>query len=225
MNKKEKKIKMKNKIAPSILSADFGNFARDVKRIEAAGAELVHIDVMDGHFVDNLTFGSGVVASLRPVTSLFLDVHMMVENPEKYVEEFAKAGADGMSIHVEATHHIHGALQKIKNAGMKASVVINPGTSVDAIKTVLPLVDMVLVMTVNPGFGGQAFIPEMMEKVTELAQLRHEKGYDYEIEVDGGIDDQTIQLAKNAGANIFVAGSFVFKGNVEENISKLRSKL
>ncbi|RZI49112.1 ribulose-phosphate 3-epimerase [Lactococcus kimchii] len=216
---------MKNKIAPSILSADFGNFARDVKRIEAAGAELVHIDVMDGHFVDNLTFGSGVVASLRPVTSLFLDVHMMVENPEKYVEEFAKAGADGMSIHVEATHHIHGALQKIKNAGMKASVVINPGTSVDAIKTVLPLVDMVLVMTVNPGFGGQAFIPEMMEKVTELAQLRHEKGYDYEIEVDGGIDDQTIQLAKNAGANIFVAGSFVFKGNVEENISKLRSKL
>lgn len=216
---------MKNKIAPSILSADFGNFARDVKRIEAAGAELVHIDVMDGHFVDNLTFGSGVVASLRPVTSLFLDVHMMVENPEKYVEEFAKAGADGMSIHVEATHHIHGALQKIKNAGMKASVVINPGTSVDAIKTVLPLVDMVLVMTVNPGFGGQAFIPEMMEKVTELAQLRHEKGYDYEIEVDGGIDDQTIQLAKNAGANIFVAGSFVFKGNVEENISKLRAKL
>ena len=206
---------MKNKIAPSILSADFGNFARDVKRLESAGADLVHIDVMDGHFVDNLTFGAGVVSALRVQTHLFFDVHMMVENPEKYVEDFAKAGADSMSIHVEATHHIHGALQKIKNAGMKASVVINPGTPVEAIKTVLPLVDMVLVMTVNPGFGGQKFI----------AQIRTDKKLDFEIEVDGGIDDQTIKVAKAAGANVFVAGSFIFNGEVEKNIEKLRVNL
>jgi ribulose-phosphate 3-epimerase len=218
-------MNLKNKIAPSILSADFGNFARDVKRIEAAGADVVHIDVMDGHFVENLTFGSGVVAALRPVTELFLDVHMMVENPEKYVDEFAKAGADNMSIHVEATNHIHGALQKIKNAGMKASVVINPGTPVDAIKPVLSMVDMVLVMTVNPGFGGQKFIPETMEKIVELAQIRAEKGLNFEIEVDGGIDDQTIEQAVKAGANVFVAGSFVFNGDVEGNIAKLREKL
>ncbi|WP_282674134.1 ribulose-phosphate 3-epimerase [Lactococcus cremoris] len=216
---------MKNKIASSILSADFGNFARDVKQLEAAGADLVHIDVMDGHFVDNLTFGAGVVSALRSQTSLFFDAHMMVENPEKYVDDFAKAGADSMSIHVEATNHIHGALQKIKNAGMKASVVINPGTPVEAIKTVLPLVDMVLVMTVNPGFGGQKFIPEMMDKVRELTQIRTDKKLNFEIEVDGGIDDQTIQVAKAAGANVFVAGSFVFNGEVEKNIEKLRENL
>ena len=209
---------MKNKIAPSILSADFGNFARDVKQLEAAGADLVHIDVMDGHFVDNLTFGAGVVSALRSQTSLFFDAHMMVENPEKYVDDFAKAGADSMSIHVEATNHIHGALQKIKNAGMKASVVINPGTPVEAIKTVLPLVD-------NPGFGGQKFIPEMMDKVRELTQIRTDKKLNFEIEVDGGIDDQTIQVAKAAGANVFVAGSFVFNGEVEKNIEKLRENL
>ncbi|MCL2114343.1 MAG: ribulose-phosphate 3-epimerase [Streptococcaceae bacterium] len=218
-------MNFKNKIAPSILSADFGYFVRDVQRIEAAGAEVVHIDVMDGHFVDNLTFGSGVVAALRPQTDLFLDVHMMVENPEKYVEEFAVAGADSMSIHVEATHHIHGALQKIKAAGMQASVVINPGTSVEAIKPVLSMVDMVLVMTVNPGFGGQKFIPEMMDKVRELSQIRKEKKLNFEIEVDGGIDDHTIEQAKNAGANVFVAGSYVFNGNVEKNIAKLKERL
>lgn len=215
----------KNKIAPSILSADFGNFAAEVKRIEQAGAELVHIDVMDGHFVDNLTFGAGVVAALRPATSLFFDVHMMVEHPEKYIEDFAKAGADNMSIHVEATSHIHGALQAIKNAGMKASVVINPGTPVETIKPVLSMVDMVLVMTVNPGFGGQKFIPEMMEKVRELAQSRKEKNLNFEIEVDGGIDDKTIEQARNAGANVFVAGSFVFNGDVAENIAQLKEKL
>ncbi len=218
-------MNLKNKIAPSILSADFGKFAEEVKKLEGAGADLVHIDVMDGHFVNNLTFGAGVVAALRPHTRLFFDVHMMVENPEQYVEEFAKAGADSMSIHVEATHHIHGALQAIKNAGMKASVVINPGTPVEMIKPVLSMVDMVLVMTVNPGFGGQSFIPEMMEKVTELAQIRESRALNFEIEVDGGITDETIEQAKNAGANVFVAGSFVFKGDVAENIAKLREKL
>ncbi|MEY8538101.1 ribulose-phosphate 3-epimerase [Lactococcus muris] len=214
-----------NKIAPSILAADFGSFTAEVAKIKEAGAEYVHIDVMDGHFVDNLTFGSGVVAALRPHTDLVLDVHMMVESPEKYVEEFAKAGADIMSIHVEATAHIHGALQKIKAAGMKASVVINPGTPVSAIEPVLSMVDMVLVMTVNPGFGGQAFIPETMDKVRELVKIRETKGLIFEIEVDGGIDDKTIEQARDAGANVFVAGSFVFKGDVAAKVQKLRDKL
>ncbi|MGM9887426.1 MAG: ribulose-phosphate 3-epimerase [Lactococcus sp.] len=216
---------MDYKIAPSILSADFGHFTRDVKRLEQAGAEVVHIDIMDGHFVDNLTFGAGVVAALRPETSLFFDCHMMVEHPEKYITEFAKAGADSMSVHVESTPHLHGTLQQIKNAGMKASVVINPGTSVELIKPVLSMVDMVLVMTVNPGFGGQKFIPETMEKVAELSAIREAKNLSFEIEVDGGITDETISLAKAAGANVFVAGSFVFKGNVEDNIKKLKDQL
>lgn len=214
-----------NKIAPSILSADFADFGSAVAQMEKFGADYVHIDVMDGHFVDNLTFGSGVVAALRPRTKMFLDVHMMVENPEKYIAEYAKAGADQLSIHVEATNHIHGALQQVKAAGMKASVVINPGTPVEMIKPVLSMVDMVLVMTVNPGFGGQKFIPETMDKIRELVALRTEKGLNFEIEVDGGIDDKTVLEAKAAGANIFVAGSFVFNGDMEANIKALREKL
>ena len=216
---------MKNKIAPSILSADFGNFERDVQKLEAAGADVLHIDIMDGHFVDNLTFGAGVVAALRPHTTLFFDCHMMVEHPEKYILPLKKAGANSMSIHVESTPHLHGTLQQIKNAGMKAAAVINPGTSVELIKPVLSLVDMVLVMTVNPGFGGQKFLPETIEKVSMLGALRTEKSLHFEIEVDGGITDETITSAKRAGANIFVAGSFVFNGNIEENIKKLKNKL
>ncbi|GBG96268.1 ribulose-phosphate 3-epimerase [Lactococcus termiticola] len=214
-----------NKIAPSILSADFGKFAEEVKKLEASGADMVHIDVMDGYFVDNLTFGAGVVKAMRPHSKLFFDCHMMVENPENFVDDFAEAGADGMTIHVEATKHIHGALQAIKAAGMKASVVINPGTPVEAIKPVLGMVDMVLVMTVNPGFGGQKFLPECLEKVEDLANIREWRGLDFEIQVDGGIDDRTITLAKEAGANVFVAGSFVYKGDVAENIQKLKAKL
>ncbi|OFI48651.1 ribulose-phosphate 3-epimerase [Floricoccus tropicus] len=213
------------KIAPSILSADFGHFARDAKVIEESGAEYIHIDIMDGHFVDNLTFGAGVVKAIRKSSKLVLDCHLMVENPEKYVDEFAEAGADIMSIHVEATSHIHGALQKIKNAGMKASVVINPGTPVDAIKPVLSMVDQVLVMTVNPGFGGQKFIPECLDKVAELSAIKSAKKYSYDIEVDGGVDDKTIKACRNAGANVFVAGSYVFSGDVAERIEKLKSSL
>ena len=213
------------KIAPSILSADYANFEKEIKRLEETGAEYAHIDIMDGHFVPNISFGAGVVASMRPHSKMVFDCHLMVSNPEHHIEEFARAGADIISIHVEATPHIHGALQKIRNAGVKASVVINPGTPVSAIEGVLGLVDQVLVMTVNPGFGGQAFLPETMDKVRQLVKLREEKGLSFDIEVDGGIDGETISAAKEAGANIFVAGSYVFKGDVRERVDTLRKAL
>ncbi|MFQ6174231.1 ribulose-phosphate 3-epimerase [Streptococcus anginosus] len=213
------------KIAPSILSADYANFESELKKLEATGAEYVHIDIMDGHFVPNISFGAGVVASMRPHSRLVFDCHLMVSNPEHHIEDFARAGADIISIHAEATPHIHGALQKIRAAGVKASVVINPGTPVEAVKIVLNLVDQVLVMTVNPGFGGQAFLPETMDKVRELVILREVNQLDFDIEVDGGIDDETIRIAKEAGANVFVAGSYVFKGDVDRQVQTLKEAL
>lgn len=202
-----------NKIAPSILAADYANFASELKRIEETSAEYVHIDIMDGQFVPNITFGADVVASMRKHSKLVFDCHLMVVNPERYVDAFAQAGADIMTIHAESTLHIHGALQKIKAAGMKAGIVINPGTPISAIEPVLSLVDQVLIMTVNPGFGGQAFIPEMLEKVQKVAKIRDEKGYDFDIEVDGGVDNKTIKACYQAGANVFVAGSYLFKAS------------
>ena len=202
-----------NKIAPSILAADYANFASELKRIEETSAEYVHIDIMDGQFVPNITFGADVVASMRKHSKLVFDCHLMVVNPERFVDAFAQAGADIMTIHAESTLHIHGALQKIKAAGMKAGVVINPGTPVSAIESVLSLVDQVLIMTVNPGIGGQAFIPEMLEKVQKVAKIRDEKGYDFDIEVDGGVDNKTIKACYQAGANVFVAGSYLFKAS------------
>jgi ribulose-phosphate 3-epimerase len=213
------------KIAPSVLSADYANFETELKKLEASGAEYAHLDVMDGHFVPNISFGAGVVASMRPHSKMVFDCHLMVSNPEHHIEEFARAGADIISIHVEATPHIHGALQKIRAAGVKPSVVINPGTPVEAIKNVLNLVDQVLVMTVNPGFGGQAFLPETMSKIRELVALREANQLNFNIEVDGGIDDKTIQMAREAGANVFVAGSYVFKGDVSHQIQTLRDAL
>lgn len=213
------------KIAPSILSADYANFESELKKLEATGAEYVHIDIMDGHFVPNISFGAGVVASMRPHSRLVFDCHLMVSNPEHHIEDFARAGADIISIHAEATPHIHGALQKIRAAGVKASVVINPGTPVEVVKNVLNLVDQVLVMTVNPGFGGQAFLPETMDKVCELVILREVNQLDFDIEVDGGIDDETIGIAKEAGANVFVAGSYVFKGDVAHQVQTLKEAL
>lgn len=202
-----------NKIAPSILAADYANFASELKRIEETSAEYVHIDIMDGQFVPNITFGADVVASMRKHSKLVFDCHLMVVNPERFVDAFAQAGADIMTVHAESTLHIHGALQKIKKAGMKAGVVINPGTPVSAIEPVLSLVDQVLIMTVNPGFGGQAFIPEMLEKVQKVAKIRDEKGYDFDIEVDGGVDNKTIKACYQAGASVFVAGSYLFKAS------------
>lgn len=213
------------KIAPSILSADYANFESELKKLEATGAEYAHIDIMDGHFVPNISFGAGVVASMRPHSRLVFDCHLMVSNPEHHIEDFARAGADIISIHAEATPHIHGALQKIRTAGVKASVVINPGTPVEAVKNVLNLVDQVLVMAVNPGFGGQAFLPETMDKVRELVVLREVNQLDFDIEVDGGIDGETIRIAKEAGANVFVAGSYVFKGDVAHQVQTLKEAL
>lgn len=213
------------KIAPSVLSADYANFETELKKLEASGAEYAHLDVMDGHFVPNISFGAGVVASMRPHSKMVFDCHLMVSNPEHHIEEFARAGADIISIHVEATPHIHGALQKIRAAGVKPSVVINPGTPVEAIKNVLNLVDQVLVMTVNPGFGGQAFLPETVGKIRELVALREANQLNFDIEVDGGIDDKTIQMAREAGANVFVAGSYVFKDDVSHQVQTLRDAL
>lgn len=213
------------KIAPSILAADYAQFASELKRLEENGVDYVHIDVMDGHFVPNITFGADVVAAMRPHSKLVFDCHLMVSNPEHHIESFARAGADIMTIHAEATQHIHGALQKIKAAGMKAGVVINPGTPLSAIEHVLTLVDQVLLMTVNPGFGGQAYIPEVEEKIADLAALRAKKGLSFDIEVDGGIDNKTIYTAKAAGANVFVAGSYLFKGDLQENVASLKAAL
>lgn len=212
-----------NKIAPSILAADYANFASELQRIDDTGAEYVHIDIMDGQFVENISFGADVVASMRKHSKLVFDCHLMVVQPERYISAYAQAGADIMTIHVEATTHIHATLQNIKSAGMKAGIAINPGTPVSAIIPVLNIVDQVLVMTVNPGFGGQAFIPETMEKIEELIKLRDSKKLSFDIEVDGGIDDKTISLAKAAGANVFVAGSYLFKGeNMTEKVTLLK---
>ncbi len=213
------------KIAPSILAADYANFEREIKRLEATGAEYAHIDIMDGHFVPQISFGAGVVESLRPHSKMVFDCHLMVSNPEHHLEDFARAGADIISIHVEATPHIHGALQKIRSLGVKPSVVINPGTPVEAIKHVLHLVDQVLVMTVNPGFGGQKFIKYSIDKIKEVKAMSEKYNKDLLIQVDGGVDPSNVSDVIEAGANVIVAGSAVFKnGEIEKNISSLRRR-
>lgn len=194
--------------------------------LKKTDAEYVHIDIMDGQFVPNISFGADVVASMRKHSKLVFDCHLMVVNPERYVEAFAQAGADIMTIHVESTLHSHGALQKIRAAGMKAGVVINPGTPVSAVEPLLSLVDQVLIMTVNPGFGGQAFIPECLEKVAAIAKMRDERGLSFDIEVDGGVDDKTIRACYQAGANVFVAGSYLFKAaDLAAQVQTLRAAL
>lgn len=198
------------KLAPSILSADFANLQRDIELVEKNGADYIHIDVMDGQFVPNITLGPNVVKAIRPITKLPLDVHLMITQPENYIHAFAEAGADIIGVHAEATPHIHRAIQMILNENVKAEIVINPGTPVAAIQHVLSMCDQVLVMTVNPGFGGQSFIEETVAKIKELAQLKEKNGYHYDIEVDGGIVPKTAQICLEAGANVFVAGSYIY---------------
>ena len=207
------------KIAPSILSADFSNLQRDIELVEKGGADYIHVDVMDGQFVPNITFGPNIVQAIRPITKLPLDVHLRIVDPEKYIPAFAKAGADIITVHVEATPHIHRALQMMKDLGVKSGVVINPGTPITMIKHVLPIADQVLVMTVNPGFGGQSFIEETVEKIAELSELREQNNWHYSIEVDGGIVPETAQICQKAGADVFVAGSYIY--NSEDPVGQI----
>lgn len=198
------------KIAPSILSANFAKLAEEVKEVEQAGAEVIHVDVMDGHFVPNITMGPIVVEALRPVTNLPLDVHLMIENPDNYIEAFAKAGADWISVHVEACRHLHRTIQLIRSYGVKPGVVLNPHTPIESIQHILEDVDFVLLMTVNPGFGGQKFIQSVVPKIESLSKLIKERGLNVEIEIDGGINQETIVDCAKAGATIFVAGSAIY---------------
>lgn len=224
MHKEEGECCMK--LAPSILSADFANLERDIRLVEELGADYIHVDVMDGQFVPNITLGPNVVSAIRPVTKLPLDVHLMIVQPENYIEAFAAAGADIITVHQEATPHIHRAMQMIKNAGVKAGVVINPGTPLSMIEHVLDLADQVLIMTVNPGFGGQSFIASSLDKIAQLKEWKATKGYTYDIEVDGGIVPETAQLCKEAGANVFVAGSYIYNSeSPKARIEALRAVL
>ncbi|MFC8688867.1 ribulose-phosphate 3-epimerase [Brevibacillus porteri] len=199
------------KIAPSILSADFARLGEEIVDVEKGGADWIHVDVMDGHFVPNITIGPLIVEAIRPVTKLPLDVHLMIEEPDRYIPQFAKSGADWITVHQEACRHLHRTLHLIKEQGVKAGVVLNPATPISTIEPVLADLDMVLLMTVNPGFGGQKFIHSVVPKVAQLRQMLNERGLGHvEIEIDGGVNAQTARLCEEAGATVLVAGSAVF---------------
>ncbi len=214
------------RIAPSILSADFSKLGEEVIAVEKAGADYIHIDVMDGHFVPNITIGPLVVEAVRKVTCLPLDVHLMIDNPDNYLEDFVTAGSDLIGVHVEVVPHLHRTVQRIKELGAMACVVLNPTTSLDTLEYILKDVDMVLIMTVNPGFGGQKFITAMLEKIKRLRKIIDSRGLDVDLQVDGGINMNTIADVAKAGADVFVAGSAIFgSDDYSKTISRFREIL
>ena len=213
------------KIAPSILSADFSKLGEEIQDVERGGADWIHIDVMDGHFVPNITIGPLIVDSVRPITKLTLDVHLMIENPDQYIEAFAKAGADYITVHAEACTHLHRTIQLIKSFGVKAGVVLNPATPPSVLEYVLEEIDMVLLMSVNPGFGGQAFIPSVLDKIEQVDRMIKEKGLSIEIEIDGGVNEETAKLCIEKGATVLVAGSAIYnKEDRKQAIAAIRGE-
>ena len=207
------------KLSPSILAADFSKLGEEVKKIEEAGADMVHIDVMDGMFVPSISFGFPVMKSLRPLTNLVFDVHLMIEDPIRYVEEFVKAGADLITIHAESTKHLHRTIMRVKELGVKVGVSLNPATDLSVLEYVLDELDMVLIMTVNPGFGGQSFLPFTIEKIEKLKAMIEERKLNIDIQVDGGINLNNVTDVMKAGANVFVVGTAVFAGDITSNVN------
>lgn len=211
------------RLAPSLLSANFSCLASEIKQVEDIGIDLLHLDIMDGHFVPNITFGPELVKSLRPLSKMEFDVHLMIESPEKYIAAFAAAGADYITVHVEGNHHLHRLLDNIRELGVKPAVALNPSTPLSTIEWVLPQLEMILLMSVNPGFGGQKFIPEILFKIKKLREMIDSRGLSILIQVDGGINKETAPLVAEAGADILVAGSAIFgQPNVKKAVTELR---
>ena len=219
-------MKQKKKIAPSILSADFAHLAEEIRKVEEAGADMIHVDVMDGHFVPNFTIGPPIVRAIRKVTRLPLDVHLMMTDPDDFIPDFIKAGSDYLTVHVETCPHLHRTIQSIKENGVKAGVTLNPATALSLVEPILPFVDLLLIMSVNPGFGGQSFIPQVLDKVREARRMIDEMKLSVELEVDGGLKVDNVGAIAQAGADIFVAGSAVFHSkDYKETLEKMRQAI
>lgn len=216
-------MKRKIKIAPSILSADFTHLREQISAVERGGADWLHLDIMDGQFVPNITFGPLIIKSIRKLTKLPLDTHLMIQHPDSYLEDFKEAGCDSLTVHVETCPHLHRTIEKIQQLGMKAGVTLNPATPASSIKEILPYVDLVLIMTVNPGFGGQKFISSMVHKVSEIADMISSQGLHCYLEVDGGVDGSNARTLVEAGANVLVAGNSIFSHkNISQAVTNLR---